>query len=108
MKQNIRAEVCKVEKGDADWPPLQIDAFAEWLSKKADEIPEEYRKSAMVFFGGYYNSGSFRSFFGIDYERPETADEELWRESEMRAQENRQRERDLAELARLKAMYEPE
>jgi hypothetical protein len=75
--------------------------FIEELTDVLNQIPEEYRKQAMIRGGGEYSTCTY-----VNYERPENDEEQqrrLAREA-VRRIENETRDRE--QLARLKARYE--
>jgi hypothetical protein len=78
-----RITIFNQEQYDGDWVPEKLSDALQWLQLKLQEIPAEYRDSAIIEIdsaGGY--EGSHYGHIEIHYTRPETDNEILLRETQ--------------------------
>lgn len=87
-------------------PPSDLVGYIAWLQAKLDEIPEGFRPSARTDIYGSEEYGSGVLCYTIEYDRPETDEEEAARENADRVKADAVRQKELATLEALRAKYE--
>lgn len=103
----VRITVHKSEKYDESFPPGELLGFSAWLNERVAEIPAEYRRNADIDLGYTLSYDSIYPTVEIHYERPETPEEQLARESEALQRAKAQEWCDRRLFAELKARFEP-
>lgn len=106
MKQNKTITVFDQEQYDGEWPSENAADFISFFNGKIEEIPAEHRHTAKIEIdsvSGY--EGSSYAHIEISYTRLETDEEEQARERQEQARKDSARQRELNELAKLKAKY---
>ena len=87
-------------------PPSDLVEYIAWLQAKLDEIPEKFRPSARTDIYGCEQYGSGVLCYTIEYDRPETDEEQAARENADRVNADAVRQSELATLEALRAKYE--
>ena len=87
-------------------PPSDLVEYIAWLQSKLDEIPEKFRPSARTDIYGCEQYGSGVLCYTIEYDRPETDEEQAARENADRVNADAVRQSELATLEALRAKYE--
>lgn len=106
MKKQVNVTVFDKEEGDGEWPPEDASGFIAWFVGKIETIPEEHRAAAKIEIdsaSGY--EGDHYGHIEISYSRFETDEEEERREGEEKRYMENQKNRELQQLAALKAKY---
>lgn len=106
MKKQINVTVFDEEQYADKWPPEDAKEFIAWFVGKIDSIPEEHRATAKIEINAVSSYGDTYGNIGISYNRPETDEEEERRGEQERRIRANQKDRELKELAALKAKYE--
>lgn len=102
MKKQVRITAIAVSGCGKDYPPDCASEFLAWFERKLAGIPEEFRDSATIDIEEYDYD---RPGIEINYDRPETDEEESARESwELQLTERHKRDA-IAKIARLKEEY---
>jgi hypothetical protein len=99
----VRTESCSKEL-----KTCLLKDFAAQLRSQLDAVPSEFREGVMIEFSGRqeFDDGDIEVTATISYDRPETPEEEKWREggTARRAAQREMEERYM--LVELKAKYE--
>ena len=98
-RKTTRVEVETIFAGDY---PNTLSEFIAILCAHRESVPEKWRESAGVEFGG----GDDFAWIEIYYDRPETDEQMAKRMAGYVDRTREARERDLRQLAALKAKYE--
>ena len=106
-KQVKRITVFDKEEGTNEWPPEDAKGFIAWFVGKAEAIPEEYRATATIEITSVILYGDEYANIKIHYSRPETDGEKERREGQEKRTKEDIKDRELQQLAALKAKYEP-
>lgn len=106
MKKQIDVTVFDKEEYDGEWPPVDAKEFIAWFNGKIESIPEEHRATAKIEIESKSSYGDSYANIKISYPRPETDEEEERREEQERRIRGNQKDRELQQLAALKAKYE--
>lgn len=104
---NTNVLVYESDEYCSDFPPTNLQEFVLFFAEILKNIPDEYKDSAEIEVStkGYYGESSY-AVIKVSYERPETEEEKKEREKREQSQKLFQKERELAELERLKKKYE--
>lgn len=105
MKKQITVKIYDRDDSLQD-PPKNLAEYIGWLQAKLEEIPEEFRASARTEIYGDSSYGGGVLCYTIEYDRPETDEEEAARENADRVKAEAVRQRELATLEALRAKYE--
>ena len=105
MKKQITVTIYDYDNARSS-PPGNLVEYIAWLQAKLNEIPEEFRPAARTDIYGSDSYGSGVLCYTIEYDRPETNEEEAARENADRVKADAVRQRELATLAALRAKYE--
>ena len=109
--QSIKKTITETNYDNHEWnqdPPENLIEHIAWLEEKLQSIPEEFRESAFVKIYADEEYGDPTLIYKIWFSRPETDNEEATRERQDQARAESVREREIAELAKLRAKYESE
>ena len=106
MKKQINITVFDKEQYDGEWPPEAAEEFIAWFVGKVETIPEEHRATATIELTSASSYDCSFANVEISYSRPETDEEEERREEQERRIRMNQKDRELQQLATLKAKYE--
>lgn len=101
MRQNKVIEIVNSYLDDVDLPDNLID-FIKWLNDVKQSIPPDYIDTAAIEF----DAGEYSLSFKITYTRPETDEEMGKTEAEEEVRQKILEERELDQLAKLRAKYE--
>ena len=107
MKRTVTVTLATAEKYDAGFPTDDAVGFAAWLSNLIEQVPPEHRHTAKLEISsvGSYEDTHYATVTFL-YSRKETDEEEAERESKEAQTSAIQRNRELQQLAALKAKYE--
>ena len=105
MKKIINETIYDRGKPYSTSPPENLIEHIKWLEEKLQSIAEEFRESAVVRIYADEGYGDPTLIYKIWFSRPETDHEESTRERQDQARDEAVRERELAELAKLRAKY---
>ncbi len=103
---DIKVSVFDEDQNDGDWPPENAAGFLSWFTEKINLIPVEFREKAKIEIDGDGDGDgcSYASIL-IYYYRPKTEQEkERYRQDEI-SRTKSVRQRELQQLAKLKAKY---
>jgi hypothetical protein len=106
MKKITKVKVFELEECDGEWPPENGVECVKWFAEKIESIPLQNRGSAKIEIEGVSGyEGESYGRISITYFREETDAEEEMRETTEAMKLDRQKNRELEELHRLKAKY---
>lgn len=96
-----------IEVFDDECPdiPEKADKFMEFWQEKINLIPEEHRGTAEIELEADESYGSPYLNVTVRYKRPETDEETVAREGRVLAQNDARRNREIAQMKRLKEKY---
>lgn len=81
--------------------PNRAGEFWKWLTSLLEELPEQFRDSAIIEFGAKNDYGDLTPTLTVSYRRPETDEEERQREEHQRQSDEQRREILLRQLREL-------
>lgn len=88
--------------------PIGLIEYIAWLQTKLQEIPEEHRHTARTNIYATESYGMGVLCYSIEYDRPETDDEEAARQRKEQQAEQAKQQQERAQLAALRAKYDPQ
>lgn len=89
----------------AEEPPLNVNALIEWLKLKLANVPEEYRDTCVIEYSATTEWDSPVLEIEMKYVRPETAEEEQARITEIAIRREAQMNHERAVYEQLKAKF---
>lgn len=100
-RQNVR--VALIDRASLYEIPDKLTEVIGWLASFLSQVPEEYRKEVCIDFDRNYSDDTTE--FSIYYYRPETDEELRERKDRTKAISESIKNKELAELARLREKY---
>jgi len=93
-------------QGHENAPPSNLLEFKAWLDDIILTIPEEHRDGAEIDIDTTCEYGDYYAIVEVDYYRPETSEEEAFRNKQIEKRKDADTARDKELLAELKKKYE--